>query len=96
MISHSRRVQESRNFIEDVDRSSSDLSRSLQIAEDVIEQSRKSIVCGELQLEETRPLTQQRRWLKQRGNVFQRPDRGTYSLPRVRRYHRQQKEDTTR
>jgi hypothetical protein len=85
MISNSHCVKESRNFIEDVDRLSSDLSRLLKASRDAIEQSKIRIARAELKLAETRIWTQRKRWLKQRDNVFQLPDRRTYSLARVHR-----------
>lgn len=85
IISNSHCVQEGRNFIEDVDRLSSDLSRLLKASKDTIEQSKISIACAELKLVQTRIWTQRKRWLKQRDNVIQFPDRGTYSLARVHR-----------
>ena len=71
MISNSHCVKESRNFIEDVDRS--DLSRLLKASRDAIELSKISIACAELKLAETRIWTQRRRLVKQRDNVFQLP-----------------------
>ena len=84
MISNSHCVKESRNFIEDVDRLSSDLSRLLKASRDAIEQSKISTACAALKLAETRRIwTQRKPWLKQRDNVIQFRDRRAL-LPRSR------------
>ena len=73
MISDYRYVKENQNFIENVDRLGSDLSRLLKASRDAIEQSNKSIVHVIQQLDETRILTRPQPRLKNRDNVLQFP-----------------------